>query len=400
MPVEPWPAGDEFDYDDWAEVLAAGKPGGDAGFALEASQDSIVITLPANKVRAAIPHILGYSVADTAAPWLLRRPAVPAAHPRFPHLWADGVSVRLTNPVSNKSVAYDLTERYPGTTRTDALYKAKEDAVVTGTGYGPDYRARYARAELTVRFSEVSYPILRNGDQSWDEGYGPDSEWKRFFGFHEFDPTLDLITAEGGTDEASFYFAETDDPAADGPTAGSAGSAFNGSVYVRKQQSNFTFLWKNVAEDYTSVGGPLCPQPKRLLAALGCVNDDWFPQAEADGGFAPGTLLFAGVKGKRYQQYLNTNEDFGIWAWDWYLTFAHFDPERPTAVKDSAGAAIAEATRKRGHLLFPWRQSRKWYYASAGTNVTRGTYSGRPALREVDFFNLFRHVKNTTYTTP
>lgn len=391
---------------DWVEVLATAKPGGAGGFSLESSQDSLVITIPANKVRSALLNILGYSYSDDVA-YELVRPAVPVQHPRYPWLFADGVSVQLQNPLGNTAFTYDSRrdERYTGSAaRTQAYLQAKEDSQFgDNSGYMPAYMGRYGRAELTIRFSQVDWPIFRDGDEVWDSNYGPEFEYKRFFGMADFDPKLDLITAEGGTDASSFYFAETDDPAVDeGPDAGPSGSAFNGSVHVRKCQSDITMIWKTVAEDYTCLGGPTMPQPARLLAHLGTTNTDWFPGTEAEGGFPPHTLLFAGLKGKRYQLPASVDDAtaVGAYCWDWYMTFTHFDPKRPDAVMDYGNVSIPDATRARGWRLLPWRNSRRWYAATAGDGVTRGTYSGNFPLPASTFANMFRHVSDGSVDYP
>lgn len=407
---------DTFGPDDWVEVLASAKPGGAAGFSLQSSQDSLVLTVPGNKVRSAILEILGYSEADVAAPWRLRRPAVPMQHPRFPWLFADGISVQFTGPLGNTTFPYDTRrdERYTGgAARTQSYFQAKEDSVNMGIdGYSPTYMGRYARAEITVRFGQVDWLMLKDGDPIWENpanGYGPDIEYNRFFGLSSFDPKLDLITAEGGTDASSFYFSETDDPTASDSPNLTTGPAFNGSVHVRRAQSDIEMCWHSVAEDYTCVGGPIMPQPKRLLAHLGTTNDDWFPYSETSaltpeeqGAYPPHTLLFNGLKGRRYQLPARTESIFnlGAYNWDWYLQFVHFDPNRPTAVKNKDGVPIAEESRARGWRLQPHRHSRRWFGATAGDATTRGTPAGNYPLMSTSFQDMFKHVSDTGVPYP
>lgn len=399
---------DEWEISEWLELMADAHPGGPALFGAQQQSASVVIRLEATRpgglpgrIRSCVRQILGYSVADNTE-YILTRPAVPIQHPWFPWLWADSVSVLPTGPLGNPD--------FPAPSGTDHTYPKLESAVLTyeealtadQSRYGPRYTGNYGSAVVTVQFRHYPWVVLADDDEAWVWST-PSEEWRRMCSMVRMTPKLDLIASEG-TETGKFYFAETN--VADGntgPTAGPSGTPFNGAVYVRKSQTGFTVCWKCVEEQYLIGEYPadysdrlIMPNIERFDRYIGTVNS-----AEIWGQPA-GTLLFAGYETVRYPQPIRTSTSFGLLAHDVYFTFDKTDPPRPASVQDSAGADIADEDRKRGHLVFPYRpnESQHWFTATAGSVTTRGKYTGRFALEELDHRHLFRHHKDPMYPLP
>jgi hypothetical protein len=376
---------DVWDLDDWREKVARENPGGAGAHSLQTSEEAIVIQLESNKVRSCLQQVLGWSWADNAAPWRLHREAVPVQHPRFPWLWADSVAPLNWNPLAQL--------------QTDGSRKAKEEGVGF-EGYAPPHTTRYTHTDILVRFRNIWGRQWPDTDPTWQDNY-LGKEWLRSFGHVSKQAQLDLITAEGANDESSLFWAEG---GGDGPTAGpSAGSAFNGTQYVRRQTTQFKLVWRNVQTEYTcgqmdfteaEYDTFLMPLPRRLVRALGTVNDAPFPGSASR--YKAGTLLFSALEENTYQQPVRTDSEFGLWASDYTFTFDYFDPPRdPAAYTNPGGASV-----KYGHHLFPWRRTRYWYLATSGSSSTRGTYNGKTALESTTFTDMFRHVDDPAYTIP
>jgi hypothetical protein len=390
--VIPEAPADEWDYPDWVEKMGQEKPGGAGTFSHQMSEDTLVITLPGNQVRSCVRQVLGWSWADVAAPWQLRREACPIQHPRFPWLWADAVSVQPHNPLAQL--------------QTDLTYKPKTEGVGFG-GYSPTHHGCYARADVTVRFRPAHGEQWRDDDPKWSDDYSG-KEWLRSFGLLNKSVQLDIISTEGANDDASLYFADgVVNGGGTGPLAGPGGTPFNGTQFVRYPRTVMRFLWKNVPQEYlsgefvfteSSAGSRIAPYPARLVRALGRVNSAPFPGA--DSPYVAGTLLFTGFEEIPYQQPVRTDTEFGLWASDVILTFEHVDPPLdPTARTYPDDGSVADV--KRGWHLYPYRPTSYFYYATAGTEATRGTYSGVSQLREYDFHHLFRHRSDTgSYPLP
>lgn len=382
---------DEWDLSDWLELMAAEKPGGAGAFSHQASEDTLVITLPGNQVRSCIRQLLGWAWSDVAAPWRLHRPAVPVQHPRYPWMWADAVSVQPHNPL--------------GQVQSDASVKAKT-AGVGFTGYAPSAHGCYARMDVTVRFRGINWFNFLDSDPLWADNFAG-KEWLRSFGKVNAAYETDLISAEGANDEASLYFAEgTTAGAGSGPVSGPNGTPFNGTQFVRVSKTRFRLVWKCVPVEYVcgeqefnEAGADtfLMPLPRRLVRALGTVNDAAFPGTSSP--YVAGTLLLSGVEEIPYQLPVRTTADFGLMAADYILTFDHFDPPRDSAAVQNLGGGGATAV-KRGWHLYPSRITGYWYYATKGTAVTRGTYAGVGQLESTDFTDLFRHVDDPAYPIP
>lgn len=388
LPEDP---ADEWDLEAWREVMSNQRPGGVAAFSLAMSENVYVIQVEPNKVRSCVRQLLGWAWADAVAPYQLHREAVPAQDPQFPWLYADSVAVNFKFPL--------------GTDEADGLDgKAKVSGVgVPSRLYSPEHYGRYGDAEVTVRFRPVNYRLFHDQDLTWSEVYAG-KEWMRNFGPVGKSFGVDLITAEGGSDDAALYFAEGD--AGDGPTSGPSGTPFGGTQFVRVNKTSFKMIWRNVPVAYTSgefgfteadIGSFLMPLPERLTVGLGRVNSTPFPGVNSRN--KAGTLLLSGLEEVVYQQPVRTDSDFGLWAADYALTFDHFDPKRDvSAVQNLGGGGAVDV--KYGHHLYPFRRTMKWYYASSGSSTTRGTYAGNSQLREQDFHDLFRHVNDSTYLLP
>lgn len=378
--VIPESPADEWDYTEWRERMAAQKPGGPGVYSLQTSEETLSVDIPDHQRRSALRQILGWAWADDAAPWRLHRPSVGLQHPVIPWLWADSVSWQPYNPLAK--LQPDLTAR------------AKVESVGL-PDYSPAYAGRYSRAEATVRFKPIFWRQYRDDDLSWSEGY-VDREWMRSFGVVNKAHQLDLISAEGANDESQLYWAE-------GGPSGPGQVVFGGTQFVRVSKTVFKMVWKNVPINYTcgemdfttnTIASFLMPLPRRLVRALGTVNSVPFPGDLSP--FKAGTLLLTGVEETPYQQPVRTDSEFGLWAADYVLTWEYFNPPRdPASVTRPAGRSV-----KYGHHLFPYRQTRYWYLATAGTAGTRGTYDGKTVLEEIDHHDLFRHVNDPAYPIP
>lgn len=380
---------DEWSLSDWLEEIAHTRPGGAGTFSPAQCSDSIQIETTYNKVRSAILQLLGWAWADDSSPWRLHREATPVQHPWHPQLWASGATVEPFNPL--------------GTTQDDATVKPKV-AGVAFIGYGPEYTANYTRAKITLHFTNINWIQYKDSDPVWQDSYAG-KEWLRSFGLASKATTLDLITAEGANDAASLWFAEgVTGGVGVGPTTGPDGTPFGGTQFVRVTKTDFKMLWRNVPTNYfagettlseAKASTFLMPLAKRMEKGLGRVNSTPFPGA--DSPFVAGTLLFKGVEEIPYQQLLRTASGFGLGASDFYLTFEHFDPTRDD---DAVTNPPDSVPLKRGHLLFPYRPTGKWYYASSGDSILRGTYGGNAVLQSMDFHDLFRHVDDPAYPIP
>jgi hypothetical protein len=390
--VLPEAPADRWDYDDWVEKMGQEKPGGAGGFSHQMSEDTLVITLPGNQVRSCIQQLLGWSWSDVAAPWRLHREACPVQHPRFPWLWADSVSVQPHNPLAQL--------------QDDLTYKPKS-AGVGFANYGPTHHGCYARMDVVVRFRNVHGQQWRDDDPQWADNFAG-KEWLRSFGLLNKSVQLDLITAEGASDEATLYFADGQVAGVgSGPVTGpDPGTPFNGTQFTRFPRTVLRFLWKNVPQEYLSgeflyteadAASTDVPYPARLVRALGRVNSAPFPGSNSP--YVAGTLLLTGIEEIPYQQPVRTTTEFGLWASDVILTMEHVDPPLdPNARTNPVGQ-----TAKRGWHLYPYRPTNYWYYATSGTGGaagTRGKYTGNAQLREYDFHDLFRHVDDPAYALP
>lgn len=379
---------DRWNLGEWLEQMAQQKPGGDDAFSNQVSESSLVITVPGNKVRSCVQQVMGWSWSDTAAPWRLHREACPVQHPRYPWLWADAVSVRPVNPLGQIQPDLTVQPKTPG---------------VGYDGYAPEYYGCYARVDVTVRFRSINWFNFRDDDPLWADNFAG-KEYLRSFGKVNAGYETDLISAEGANDSAALYFAEgTVGGAGSGPVAGPNGDPFNGTQFVRVSKTRFRLVWKNVPTEYVSgeqeyneadCASFIMPLPRRLVRALGTVNSTPFPGANSP--YVAGTLLLSGVEEIPYLQPVRTTSDFGLPASDFVFTFDHFDPRRdPAAITVPAGQ-----TGKRGWHLYPSRITGYWYYATKGSAVTRGTYSGVGQLESLEFHDLFKHVDDPSGFDP
>lgn len=387
--VIPEPPANRWDYADWLEKMASERPSGAGEFTNTASEDTLDILVPFTQVRSCLQQILGWAWADDVAPFRLHREACSIQHPYFPQLWAVAARVLPWNPF--------------GQIQPDLTVKPKAEGVAFD-GYGPTHAGVYSRATVTVRFQNINWQQWRDDDPVWADNFAGE-EWGRSFGLVNKTVSLDLITAEGASDEAALFFAEGNTGGAGtGPTTGPSGTAFNGSQFIRVSKTDYKMLWRQVPLNYFAgetsfTAGDeasfLMPSAKRLVKGLGRLNSAPFPGANSP--FVAGTLLFKGVEEIPYQQPLRTTTEFGLFASDFLLTFEHFDPTRDsTAVTNPPSSTPL----KRGHLLFPFRPTGKWYYASSGTTVTKGTYGGNDALQSMDLHDLFRHADDPAFPIP
>lgn len=326
-------ADDEFDYAaDWKELLDPAADDNVSNAVMEATLTGVV---PFNKIRSCARWFLGYSECDDGSPYgLYREP--PAFHPRWPNLYAHGVSFKGLNPQSNA----DNPNGEP----------------YTESPFDPDlYTSKFEKALVTVRFR--SFGRMRFlGD---DDIASSDLEWQRWTQFTT-SPQIEALSSDGAS---QLKFAEGGPP----PT----GVAFPAPVATLLAKCNFVASWLHVPHRYLSESD-LILKPTKILNCVGRVNDD-----TAFGEFDAGTLLlqpptfepvlFPVVAEKAYDL---------MTGWNVHLPFVFFDPE-----KGVPGSSY------RGHNLMPWRSDGKFYLATRD-----GTTTGRRLLAEADFGQIFTHV--------
>lgn len=406
MPVTVIPENpdDEWSLAEWLEFVDDRK----MGTATMSNQDMSAverILVPYRKVRSCLRQMLGYSLSDNAN-FLLLRPEVPVNHPTFRWLWSDSASSQPLWPMGNPDEPKldESDDPVPGI----YLPRRTSDSFLN---YGPDYTSNYGSAAVAVQFRHYPWVVWADWDTSWEEFVG--EEWRRMCVLSEMMPSVDLITADG-TDTGRLIFAEYNAAFPEGgvnPKVGPSGTAFPGGVHVRVQSTRFTVCWRGVEEQYLTgaypddvTDGLVMPNLKRLNALLGYVN------SSSIFGHPRHTILFDGYRTVRYPFPVRTNHDFGLLGHDVYLHFKQTDPLRPANVKTVGGAAVADADRKRGHLVFPFRPSKSdntashyWLAAtsgSTGAGGTAGTYGGSAILGEWDLTELFRHADDPAYPLP
>lgn len=369
----------EFNDSDWKELIEQAKPGGPDVASNQGCEATLVITVPMAKARAAQRRILGYSKADAGSPYRLRRPSLPWRHPRYPWLWSDAVSIAAHNPAG-------VTGNMTGSTVNNAPWVAPIEPTLA-----PAKTASYTRADITVKFNRAPGDIM--GDD--DPFFTPGQEWQRFVKLEEMDPTLELIVAEGGADNTSFYFAETSTPAptatAGGPLTGEVeGARFPGGVVERRQTTKYTLCWRGVSLGYISDTDLPFLHPAKILAGMGKVNSVPFI---GSAGRKKDTLLFDSLKLRLYEAPVRTSEVTGLWQCDLYLGFNEFDPDRGTIVQATGVDPVSPGSRRYGWQLMPWRRG-GWFLATRAQTVGggAGTYSGRPAFDTYDMHKIFSHV--------
>jgi hypothetical protein len=356
--------------EDWLESMEFTRPG-QGNWSQHDQADTIVIELPANKIRSCLKKVFGWSICDPDSQTLKR--TLPMQHPIFPWLWASTGTSSFFGPVGNNTYKSDDDKPTP-----------REESV--GVYNGPEYYARYAKVKLAINFRPFTGLILADDDETWS---GLESQ--RFIGMKQMSPNLELMTTQSAAGISPFIFADNDGTY---PATGPNGDKFEGYIFTRKTTVNYQIEWLNVEESYLcNTDDPnyfIFPYPERLIKYLGYVNKETYA------GHAPGTLLFNGVQAVRYPQPVRTVGDYNLWAWDLVLSFQKFDPQdppRPGSVVPAAGTPPAsDLTPKRGHLLMPCKSNLGWFYATRSSDSSKaGTYNGDPILPSIEFEEIFKY---------
>jgi hypothetical protein len=338
---------DDFDFEtDWFEV-AEDRGASGANLSLESQESTRVGYVRANKLRSAVRFFLGYSEADTSAPWRLRR-ELPNWDPELPWLFAHSVSA---GPVVLK----------PNEDNPDEEPYLNSPFATDGQRY-TSYKWRL----LTVKYRAFK------GCKFWPDSSieAATDEYKRFV-IASISGKIEALSADG---VSNLIFAET---GTGGPSLTPPGTPFPAPLTVLLPKATITLEWLNVDRAYIS-NNPNILFPTKLFACMGTVNSAEFM------GFEAGTLLCQPPEiienpspvasdtaaDVEYDPLTNVNVRF------------HFDYFKPEA------GATSPVTQ--GHNLMAWRQNQKFYLATRdGT-----TDLAKAFLRYTEFKNMFTHVSS------
>jgi hypothetical protein len=344
----------QFDYEaDWREVVDNTERAG-AHIAGATQEDTLVGYIPWSKRRSCARYFLGFSYADTAAPWRLRREQ-PHRHPDYPWLRAFGISfqgyVAEANTANENNQPFDRSPFDP-----DPEYASR--------------RTRFTHAICTVRYRAFGDTwFLEDDDTTLDS---PEKEWYRNTLFLSPEPQVEALTVTGGLSQLKFS-----EGGGTGPTAGT--TRFTAPLAELLTKVAFRIQWLNVDWDYLSASNNIF-WPTRILDCIGRVNSDTFLEE-----FEPGTLLMMPPQFELYPWWV-ASDDVGepLIGVNVTLNFSWFDP--PPG---------ASAPYRRGHNMMPWggdgtvNGDGKFYRATRN-----GQNDGRPLIEEVPFSGMFKHVND------
>jgi hypothetical protein len=334
-------ADQEFDSEDWLELMGTFSPAGEDAFTETQSDAVLVGYTDASRAIGIIRFFVGYSQCDTTAPWKLHR-YPPPVHPRYPWMNSTGVSLKFFSPKGNP----------------DNPNNAGYVEAVEADGLLP-YMAKYEKVQITARFSQLPYPVL-NDEQLESQPVGFDTEVDRYATIYETaEPNYNMLQADGGA--SVLYWAET---GTGGPTVADQFASPTGTVQI---QNAYSIAWYQVPDRY--LFGTNYDPPK-ITAALGRTNSVAFL------GFEIGELLFTGARLERYTPPLWSTDPPAIF---WKVTYQF------TAFKPEKGVVSAYY----GWNLQPFRNGK--YYLATRDNT--GIASGEKFLPSYDFAKLFEHAE-------
>jgi hypothetical protein len=331
---------DEFVYaEDWKECVDDSQPGGGSAFSGTQQEATLSGYVPFNKVRSAYRYFLGHAYADAGAPYKLYREN-PARHPVFGNLYAHSASV---TPIAVKAnTDNENNEPY--------LESPFDDARGEPMRYGG-----YEKAVMTVRYKSFGRMRFLPDEDVADYT----DEWKRNTRWTS-DPAIQSLTAEGSS---MLKFREGGgDPH---PTADA--SPFPAPVAELMARAALSMRWERVPGEYVSAD-PFVFFPTKILSLLGTVNDDAFL------GFYKGTMLLTAVKAEEVLFPVTTADAYDVaGGYDLTLVWEWFDPEKGVP-----------ASEYRGHRVFPWRKTGKWYWATRENSADE-------LLPLADHLRVFQH---------
>ena len=335
---------DEFTAADWVEAVAGSRPGGPDLFTDQSGSATIVVHVPARKVRSMRKFVIGHSRAYAGAPYKLFR-SNPPRHPLYPEMRACKMAVARLSPGEQPTDAGGVP--VPGA--NPQLIKTSDDPAAEVTRY-----AAYEKAEVTIAFDLFPYEHLSDDDPAWQA-----KEYLRNTTiFDQTEARLEVIMAE------TTSFLEFTEGWAGGPTVG---QAFGGTIGEYQVRADLTVVWHAVAHNFVFDRH----KPTKLLDGIGCVNHAEFLE------FPAGVLLLGAPRIRRYRVPLWAQEP--IILYDIALPYQFFDP--PQGPTNPTG---------RGHNTFPYSRSGKY-----GSAKRRGTAS-TPYLPKANFENVFTHVLDTS----
>lgn len=321
---------DRFEMDDWREFIGTEQPGGGEAFSLESGEATVVNLLDWGKARSFLRFVLGFSYADRANPFRLRREN-PVFHPRFSWLSATTVSFASISPVGVQGAGTKVEGAFPATAGVPPV-------------------AKYAKILATVRFTDRPWTFL---EDEFATTPATEAERNTFF---EPVPSVEVISAEG-LNNIKF---------ANGPQAGEVIPAPFGTL-MSKITKTLNWMW--VPHEYISGDDPLQFTPDNIMSCVGRVNSDTFL------GHPPGTLLLQAPVFQRFRfPVLTRNNLYGYFAWNIKLPMQFFDPPR----------GVADANY-RGHQLVPRRTDLLWYGAIREDGSSK-------LFPEAPFANIFKHI--------
>lgn len=329
----------------WVEKVELTEPGG-SEFSLNASRARAVVRLKDwTMLRSFIRRVLGFSWGTESSPWRLQREN-PLWHPVYPWLIADSISVQGLGPwpkYKPESQEWTLKIEEP-------LYKNWS-------------ATRYKEALITVNFVDVPWNILSDESIEW---YGDEIYRNVFF---DVEPSVEMISSEGG------YQLEL--RSANAQVQGKKVPAPFGTLM---HKTTFILNWMYVPHNYIS-DDPNVLIPKNILKCVGKVNSTDF------GPFPKGTLLMQPPRFRRFRfPITSTNDELQFFGYNIQIPLQYFDPSRdPLDIQ-------ADPNYPRGHNLMPFRYTMKWYKA---LRVQPNGNASGTLLEEIDFHEIFRHVKDT-----
>ncbi len=350
--IYPEDPADEFDWaTDWQEAIGDQAPGATVDFSPGQQEATLTGYVDFNKERDALKKIVGYSYADTAAPWGLHR-VLPQRHPRYPQLVAYAASASALQPQSQDT-------NVSGEPYLESPFEANS------------YYATYAKSLLTVRFKSFGRVKFLPDDRI-EEG----EEMKRYTTLLPA-PTVQTIQRQGG---AQLKFVEGDAATA-GPDPGPPPAPTGGNLTWTADlpelvpQANLVLKWYGVPHEYVSAD-PDVLYPTKIMNLLGCVNSVDFYLSK----FPVGSVLLMSA----------------TFA-DTLFPVSTTDPDEPATGYDiefgllySPRESSAPGSTKRGHQLFPY-----WVGGGAGggpawLNAVRENNGA--FLREDNLNEIFSHI--------
>jgi hypothetical protein len=338
---------DTFVYEtDWLEAVDVTAPSS-VNLSHDAQEATAVGYVPWNTQRSCARHFLGFSYADSSAPYRLHREP-PAAHPVYPWLYAETVSF---TPFIPKSAGDD----HPlGSPQVRSVFD--EDLKV----------AYYETAVCTVRYRNFRCRFFDDADITTAA-----DEWMRW-AYLDLDPKVEALQVTGGLSQLTF----AEGGGANQPTPGV--TKFGAPLAALLSKTGFSMVWLDVPWEYLSTNDYVF-HPAKILSRVGTVNSTPL----LSGLFPAGTMLLQPPQfaEKRYPV-ASEDQTQLLRSITVRLNWEYFQPEKGVPASDHEG-----------HNLMPWSGDGTTVGDGKFYNATReGTDGGRQLLRSTDHNTVFEHV--------